>query len=178
MTGAKAFAHDIEVKNADGVTIYYVWTNNQTELEVSYRGHSYSSLDSMRYSGNVMIPESVTYNGKTYPVTSIGEEAFAGCSDLTSLSIPSSVTRIGSSAFRTCSGLTSLTIGNSVTSIGAYAFAACSGLTSITVEEGNPNYDSRENCNAIIETESNTLIAGCMNTIIPSSVTNIGVFAF
>ena len=74
--------------------------------------------------------------------------------------------------------LTSVTIPNSVTTIGDDAFWHCTGLTSITVEKGNAVYDSRENCNAIIETQTNTLIRGCKNTIIPGSVTTIGSGAF
>ena len=111
-------------------------------------------------------------------VTSIGLYAFWRCYGLTSVNIPNSVTSIGAQAFENCSGLTSLTIGNSVTYIGNWAFSGCSGLTSIEVESGNPNYDSRNNCNAIIETSSNTLITGCNNTIIPNSVASIGDYAF
>ena len=74
--------------------------------------------------------------------------------------------------------LPSVTIPNSVTSIRSSAFSGCSSLTSIVVEEGNTVYDSRENCNVIIETASNTLITGCKNTIIPNSVTSIGDYAF
>ena len=114
MVGVKTYAHDIEVPNRDGVTIYYVWTNNNTELAVSYRGSSYYSYKD-RYSGNVVIPKSVTYNGATYAVTSIGFEAFRSCSGLTSVTIPNSVTSIGSYAFYDCRGLTSVTIPNSVT---------------------------------------------------------------
>ena len=154
MAGAKASAHDIEVANADGVTIYYNWINNNTELAVSCRGKYYDSY-SNEYSGNIVIPESVIYNGNTYSVTRIGQDAFYECSNLTSVTIPISVT-----------------------SIGNLAFGDCTGLTSIAVEPGNTTYNSCENSNAIIETSTNTLIAGCKNTVIPNSVTSIGKAAF
>ena len=111
-------------------------------------------------------------------VTSIEYYVFSGCSGLTSIEIPSSVTSIGYYAFSGCSGLTGIEIPSSVTNIGNSAFSGCSGLTSINVEAGNVVYDSRDNCNAIIEKETNTLIQGCKNTKIPSSVTNIGYNAF
>lgn len=99
-------------------------------------------------------------------------------SQVTNYTIGNSVTSIGSCAFYGCNGLTSVTIPNSVTEIGDEAFSSCSNLEQITVESENPNYDSRENCNAIIHTENNTLITGCKNTRIPNSVTSIGNYAF
>lgn len=111
-------------------------------------------------------------------VTSIGEWAFSECWSLTSIEIPNSVTSIGEGAFSGCYRLTSIEIPNSVTSISEKAFSACFNLISISVESGNTKYDSRDNCNAIIETASNTLIAGCQSTVIPNSVTSIGNSAF
>ena len=124
--------------------------------------------------GAVEIPTKI----KDIKVTSIGNEVFFGCSELTSIEIPSSVTSIGNFAFSGCSGLTGIEIPSSVTKIGEAAFSGCSGLTSINVEAGNEVYDSRDNCNAIIKKATNTLIQGCKNTKIPSSVTSIGNYAF
>ena len=118
---------------------------------------------------NTIIPNSIT---------TISDYAFQNCSGLTSIVIPNSVTYIGMGAFGSCVDLTSITIPNSVTSIGDYVFTGCDGLGSIVVENGNTVYDSRDNCNAIIETDTNTLIFGCKNTIIPNSVTTIGNQAF
>ena len=188
-----ATAHDFEV---DG--IYY--NINGTEAAVTYRGTDYNQF-SNEYSGNVTIPATVTYNGTTYSVTTISAWAFYGCPGLMTIDIPNSVTAIGFMAFFGCSGLAgNLIIPNSVYFIFDYAFGS-SGLTSIfipksvsyightiligcdkmaqiTIENANPKYDSRDNCNAIIETASNTLISGCMNTTIPNSVTTIGENAF
>ena len=111
-------------------------------------------------------------------VTSIEDRAFEGCENLTSIVIPKSVTNIGFSAFFGCKSLTSIIIPSSVSSIETTAFSNCPGITSIKVEQGNSSYDSRDNCNAIIESSSNTLIAGCKNTIIPNSVTRLEASAF
>jgi hypothetical protein len=111
-------------------------------------------------------------------VTSIGVAAFQGCKGLTSISLPEGVETIGEHAFYNCDGLTSITIPEGVETIGENAFQNCSGLTSIVVEEGNSVYDSREGCNALIETETNTLLIGCNNSVIPNSVESIGEMAF
>ena len=170
---------------ADAVEIGGIWYNLVKEAEEA----EVTQSPDYKYSDQVDIPASVAYNGTTYTVksigenafyycsgltsvtipnsvTSIGKEAFFNCGDMTSVTIPNSVTTIGESAFHFCSGLTSVTIPNGVTSIGTDAFSYCSGLTSINVEEGNTKYDSRENCNAIIEISSNSLIAGCKNSTI------------
>ena len=86
-----------------------------------------------KYSGKVVIPESVEHDGTEYSVTSIGKEVFSHCYGLTSGTIGNSVESIGYKAFSGCSGLTSVTIGNSVKSIGDEAFRGCSGLTSVTI---------------------------------------------
>ena len=117
---------------------------------------------------SVIIPDSVT---------SIGVRVFLYCGNLASVTLGNNVTTIGEGAFDEC-GITSVTIPNSVTSIGEGAFQYCSGLTSIVVNSGNSVYDSRNNCNAIIETATNTLIQGCQNTIIPNNITSIGNWAF
>ena len=180
-------AFDFEV---DG--IYYGREDNTTV---------YVTFGTYTYSGSVTIPEQVTYDDITYNVTSIGFSAFSYSNNLTSVTIPNSVTSIGNDAFSECTGLTSINIPNSVISIGDFAFTDCTGLTTLTipgsvtsigsaafifcsslasicVENGNPNYDSRDNCNAIIETATEAMIAGCKNTVIPNSVTSIGYSAF
>ena len=117
---------------------------------------------------HVVIPNSVT---------SIGSYAFAYCG-FTSVTIPNSVTRIGDYAFGESESLISITIPNSVTNIGQLAFFGCSALASISVARGNTKYDSRDRCNAIIETATNTFIAGCKNSTIPNGVTSIRRYAF
>ena len=111
-------------------------------------------------------------------VTSIGGYAFSGCVDIEHINIPSSITSIKSGAFNECKSLKEITIPSSVTSIGSTSFANCASLESITVDSGNTVYDSRNGCNAIINTETNSLILGCKSTFIHDTVTSIGDYAF
>lgn len=111
-------------------------------------------------------------------VNTIGKGTFSWCFSLPKIHIPNSVTSIGDQAFETCTSLKSIIIPANVTEIGERAFVGCKALKSIIVAEGNPRYDSRDNCNAIIETTTNTLIQGCSQTIIQETVTEIGEEAF
>lgn len=151
-----SFAEDFEV---DGI-FYRITSSTNNTVSVTYKGSSSSSYDN-EYTGNVTIPSSIRGNqpipfgNKVYRVTGIDDETFRGCKNLTSISIPDSVKLIGNEAFY-----------------------GCNGLTNIIVDAGNPKYDSRNNCNAIIETSTNELIYGCKNTVIPNTVTKIGDSAF
>ena len=127
LSATTASAHDFEVNG-----IFYKKNSNGTSVSVTYKGSSSVDYDN-EYSGAVTIPASVTFSGKTYSVTSIGNAAFYDCSGLTSVVIPNSVKSIGYDAFADCSSLTSVEIPNSVTSIGSGAFAYCSGLTSVEI---------------------------------------------
>ena len=144
-----------------------------------------------------------TFNELRYftSLTSIGEDAFSGCSSLTSLTLPSTTTRIENGAFSNCSKLLSIDIPSQVTFIGNQVFqncsslisisipaavkhigvslvAGCSKLASIVVDDNNPCYDSRDNCNAIVSNNPDILVAGCKNTVIPNTVNAIGYGAF
>ena len=98
-----------------------------------------------------------------------------GCCNTT---IPNTVTQIEGYAFVYHACPSSITIPKSVVNIGLFSFYGCYNLSSIVVENGNPIYDSRDNCNAIIETASNNLFKGCVNTTIPNTITSIGDYAF
>ena len=167
LVGNKAHAEtircDIAVENDDGVTIYYRWTNNKTELEVFCNNTSINNS----YTGNVVIPSHVNYEGTVYNVTSIGNYAFRNCPNLASVTIPNSITLIGYSAFQNCTGLTSVAIPNSVTTIGNYAFKGC-GLASISIPSSVTTIGSYafENCYHLT------------SITIPNSVTSIGYDAF
>ena len=126
----RVLAYDIAAENSDGVTIYYTYSSDGMELVVT-NGDG-------KYSGNIVIPEEITYMNRTRKVTTIGQKAFYECTGLTSITIPESVTRIENRAFQGCSGLTSVSIPKSITSFasGSYAFADCTSLTSAVISEG------------------------------------------
>ncbi|MBO6295946.1 MAG: leucine-rich repeat protein [Prevotella sp.] len=153
------------------------------------------------YSGALNIPANVSFNGKTYEVRSISfyaferyfyitsvtlpssikvisDGAFYGCNGITSISLGNSIQKIGNSAFSGCSKITEIKIPKSVSLIDGNPFSYCSNLKSIIVEKGNTKYDSRNDCNAIIDSENDYLITGCINTIIPDNITTIGKYSF
>ena len=183
-------AHDIEVKNADDVTIYYNYINEGTELEVTFRGDEECYECYYEYSGNVVIPEEVNYMGRILKVTSIGEYTFWHC-DITSVTIPNSVTNIGDFAFDMCNRMTSVTIPNSVTSIGRYAFEYCSRLTSVTIGNSVTSIGDHafDNCNRMTSVSIGNSVTSIgdlafynckrlTSVTIPNSVTSIGESAF
>ena len=267
----KMYAYDFSAVCETGQTLYYTITHTTNHYVKLVCPGSNGWSGYTKPTGNIVLPETVQYNGVSYTVTSIGDYAFYTCSGLTgNLTIPNSITTIGNKAFSSCSGLTgnliipnsvtsieqwafsgctgltgsltipysvtslgqfafncgftevyydaincadvsyspfyncsgsltigdnveripakmfqecsgftgSLIIGNSVTSIGDNAFSYCSNFGSIEVGTDNVFYDSRNDCNALISTNTNELILGCKNTIIPNSVASIGNRAF
>ena len=177
------WAHDFEADS-----IYYNSLGWRT-AEVTFRGDNYDSYDN-EYSGYVTIPAMADWYGNRN-VTSIGNDAFRGCANLTAVTIPDGVTSIGDYAFNGCSNLTSITIPDSVTSIGDYAFRGCSNLTSITIPDGvtsigNGVFEGCSSLTSVTIPNSVTSIAysafrGCSSLTsitIPDGVTSIGAYAF
>ena len=157
LTASNTFAYDFEV---DGI-YYNVTSLENLEVEVT---RCYTA----EYVGDVIIPETVVYKNRELRVTSIKDNAFEGCSGLTSVDIPDGVTSIGDDAFRTCSGLTSVDIPDGVTSIGRSVFSHCSGLTSVDIPDGvtSIGWWAFSDC------------SGLTSVDIPDGVTSIGSYAF
>lgn len=179
------FAQYIEVANADGIIIYYSYNNEKTELQVCYRGSYYDSF-SNEYTGDVIIPEYVTFDGKTYSVTAICSSAFRDCSGLTSVTLPNSITSIGDHAFDGCTGLKKpiynsylfaymcrnnkgeYVIPQGISLISNTAFSGCSGLTSVIIPNSVTNIGNKAFMDCY----------GLTSVTIPNSVTSIGSYAF
>ena len=155
-------AYDFSAVTPSGQTLFYT-IDTVTNTTVSVVG-----FDNTQPLGNLTIPNTVTYGGITYSVTSIGTMAFYGCKGLTSVTIPNSVTSIERAAFLACEGLTSVTMPNSITSIELSTFAGCSSLTSVTI----PNSVTS------IERGAFSFCTSLTSLTIPSSVTSIGDRAF
>ena len=168
MLSFHAMAYDFSY-TYQGKTLYYNITSDNTVEVTCYSNFiNYNNY----VSGDVVIPSSVTNNGTTYSVTSIGDYAFYLCIGLTSVTIPNSVTSIADYAFEGCSSLTSVTIPNSVTSIGNMAFAYCSGLTSVTLPN-NATIHSKAFIGAGAKTTIDSVIY-CSDTLIVGNYTLIG----
>lgn len=145
---------------ADG--IYYNVTGTNT-VEVTFRDQNYNY-----YSGNVSIPSSVTFAGKTYTVTAVGRSAFRSSPDLISVNIPSTVTSIDYGAFYECSAMTSISIPNSVTTLGEFCFMRCSNLAYVTLSDRLTS----------IPRQCFTYCTSLTGITIPGSVKEISYFAF
>lgn len=168
----------------DGIRYSVVDESSDVDCEVAY-------YEDAPYSGDIVIPEKVTFDDRTYTVTRIGGNAFSGCSGLTSVSIPSTVTEILYGAFRKCTALTSIVIPNGVTYIANDTFHDCSALTSVTIPNSVEQIrgSAFEGCSALtsidipesVEGFAQSAFAGCSsltNIIIPESETFLSPLTF
>lgn len=172
-----ANAHDFVV---DGI-YYKITSSTNLTVEVTYQGSSYSTYAD-EYSGEVVIPTTVTYGGSTYSVTSIGDYAFHSCKKLTSVVISEGVTSVGDFAFNSCSGLFHITLPKSLQSVGDYAFGSCNNLVEVSISNIEAwcavvfdSYYSNP-----LELAGNLYLNGTLvnKLVIPEGVTSIGERAF
>ena len=169
-----AHANDDRVSFVQGGFKYFVETDST--VSISDAGHEIPlpvSVDS-----TLVTPSSVCHEGKTYQVKYIEPESFGLRLEIKCLIISEGVEQIGRRAFNGCLNLADISIPSTLEYWGEALFEYCSNLRRITVSDQNEDLDSRDDCNAIIETDKNTLIFGCTGTKIPASVTTIGQYAF
>ena len=178
----EASANDDEVNG-----IYYIFKGSEATVTYLLNGTN----NTPAYTGDVVIPEYVSYKGVTYRVTAVGHWAFQYCTNMTSVSLPSSVTSLGNYAFYHCENLMSYEIPNSITTVGMYAFSECSGLESISIPSSVTSIGiyAFQNCTSLtsvtlpssVTAVSNYTFTGCSglrDVSLPNSVTSIGVKAF
>ncbi|MCR5312596.1 MAG: leucine-rich repeat domain-containing protein [Bacteroidaceae bacterium] len=193
--GLCAWGHDFEV---NGVC-YNVTSKTAKTVCVTYPFGMENSKT--KYKGNVVIPDSVVYGKNKYAVTAVGDSAFFNCESLKSVTFCDDIRTIGKSAFESCKVLANVTLPEALTTISSHAFENClnftkifipanvrkietlafgylSNVEKISVDENNIYYNSKNNCNAIIETSSRSLVCGCMNTVIPANIKTIKEHAF
>ena len=190
MTAFTAISQKFSAVCESGQTLYYNIIDEENHY-VELRREGYQL-----FSGDIIIPGEVTYNGTVYTVKGIGSMAYYDCEGLTSVVIPNTITYIGESAFNCCSNLTSVNIPESVENIGPLAFSSTKineiyiprsvknigysigQFDKITVSPDNPFYDSRNDCNAIIDSRGDTLVLATPNTVVPNDIKAIGMCAF
>ncbi len=155
LVGCQNQSDVLEIQESQYSQLYYEYNYAEHTAKVIRTPNDLSSSGYSNYSGNIVIPPSITYYDEQYAVTSIGLGAFAECDNLLSVKIPSTII-----------------------SIDEAAFSGSPNIEYLSVDKGNPIYDSRYNCNAIIETNTNTLLYGCNRTIIPNNISIIGTYSF
>lgn len=148
---------------------------DKTLIKTVLIGPAVTTIGTYAFSGCESLTKVTLFNNA---LTTIGDFAFMWCINMKSITVSSSVKTIKQYAFAQCKALEDVVIGKSVSDIGMGVFSQCGALKSIKVKDGNMTYDSRDDCNAIIHKETTELVRGCQNTVIPNTVTSIGVGAF
>lgn len=160
----------------DGI-FYRITDGEARTVEVTFKGNHPDEYEYEYNGGEIIIPQTVTYKGRTFRVTAFAGQAFK-TPYISKVTIPEGIEVIADSAFIYCNQSGVITIPKSVKKIGKSAFFPMLYIDSLVVDAENPYYDSRGGCNAIIETATGTLLAGCNNTVIPDGVVRIAQNAF
>lgn len=166
----------IPEKFEENGVFYRITDYDARTVEITYKGKDYNEYKD-EYIGDVVFPAQVTHRGRTLKVTAFAQDALS-VTAISSIKIENGIDSIGNFAFSRNYIEGSLFIPASVKWIGKGVLDNCTYLEKVEVDAGNPYYDSREGCNAIIETATNTLIAGCCTSKIPQGITKIADHAF